>query len=143
MHLITLHDSAGSGNPLGVSGCTDISIITTNDFLYMTQLFIFLGSIILAAIVLKLSLYGIFRLILILSPKAYIIYTFIIFTIGVLTIVYANQFTIRNLLSLNMDALGNISISLTNMALFLTISVTLIIGYFTLANNKDKLTPNN
>lgn len=42
-----------------------------------------------------------------------------------------------------MDALGNISISLTNMALFLTISVTLIIGYFTLANNKDKLTPNN
>lgn len=109
-----------------LTGCTDISIITTNDFLYMTQLFIFLGifiafavktpviylngwllkahvesplsgSIILAAIVLKLSLYGIFRLILILSPKAYIIYTFIIFTIGVLTIVYASLSTLRTI----------------------------------------------
>ena len=37
------------------------------------------GSIILAAIVLKLSLYGIFRLILPLVPKAFIYYTYISF----------------------------------------------------------------
>jgi NADH-ubiquinone oxidoreductase chain 4 len=109
-----------------LSGCTDISIISRNDFLYITQLLIFLGifiafavktpviylngwllkahvesplsgSIILAAIVLKLSLYGIFRLILILSPKAYLVYTYIIFTIGVITIFYASLSTLRTI----------------------------------------------
>ena len=54
------------------------------------------GSIVLAAIVLKLSLYGIFRLILPLVPKAFIYYTFIIFLIGVITIVYASLSTIRD-----------------------------------------------
>lgn len=53
------------------------------------------GSIILAGIVLKLSLYGIFRLILPLLPKAYINYTYIIFVIGVITIVYASFSTLR------------------------------------------------
>jgi NADH-ubiquinone oxidoreductase chain 4 len=55
------------------------------------------GSIILAAIVLKLSLYGILRLILPLLPKAFIHYTYIIFTIGILTIIYASLSTIRTI----------------------------------------------
>lgn len=53
------------------------------------------GSIILAGIVLKLSLYGVLRLILPLLPKAYIINTYIVFTIGVITIFYASISTIR------------------------------------------------
>ncbi|RZK66946.1 MAG: phosphatase PAP2 family protein [Pedobacter sp.] len=40
---------------------------------------------ILAAIVLKLSLYGVFRLILPLLPKAFLYYTYIVFVIAVLT----------------------------------------------------------
>lgn len=55
------------------------------------------GSIILAGIVLKLSLYGIFRLILPLLPKAYLISTFIVYMIGLLTIVYASISTIRTI----------------------------------------------
>ena len=109
-----------------LSGCTDINVISKNGFIYMTQLLIFMGifiafavktpviylngwllkahvesplsgSIILAAIVLKLSLYGIFRLILILSPKAFIVSTYIIFTIGVITIIYASLSTLRTI----------------------------------------------
>ena len=55
------------------------------------------GSIILAAIVLKLSLYGILRLILPILPKASINYTYIIFLIGVLTIIYASFSTLRTI----------------------------------------------
>ena len=55
------------------------------------------GSIILAAIVLKLSLYGIFRLILTLLPKAFIYCTSIVFVIGVLTIIYASLSTLRTI----------------------------------------------
>jgi NADH-ubiquinone oxidoreductase chain 4 len=55
------------------------------------------GSIILAAIVLKLSLYGIFRLILPLLPKASIDYTYIIYLIGVITIIYASFSTLRTI----------------------------------------------
>jgi NADH-ubiquinone oxidoreductase chain 4 len=53
------------------------------------------GSIILAGIVLKLSLYGIFRLILPILPKASLNYTYIIFIIGVITIIYASFSTLR------------------------------------------------
>ncbi|XP_018053796.1 PREDICTED: NADH-ubiquinone oxidoreductase chain 4-like, partial [Atta colombica] len=53
------------------------------------------GSIVLAAIVLKLSLYGIFRMILPILPKAALDYTFVIYTIAVITIIYASFSTIR------------------------------------------------
>jgi NADH-ubiquinone oxidoreductase chain 4 len=55
------------------------------------------GSIILAGIVLKLSLYGIFRLILPILPKAYLNYTYIIYLIGVVTIIYASFSTLRTI----------------------------------------------
>jgi NADH-ubiquinone oxidoreductase chain 4 len=55
------------------------------------------GSIILAAIVLKLSLYGIFRLILPLLPKASIEYTYVIYLIGIITIIYASFSTLRTI----------------------------------------------
>ena len=55
------------------------------------------GSIILAAIVLKLSFYGIFRLILPILPKASLDYTYIIYLIGVITIIYASFSTLRTI----------------------------------------------
>ena len=48
-------------------------------------------------IVLKLSLYGILRLILPLLPKASIDYTFIVYLIGVITIIYASISTLRTI----------------------------------------------
>ena len=53
------------------------------------------GSIILAGIVLKLSLYGIFRLMLPLLAKACIASTKLIYTIGFITIIYGSASTIR------------------------------------------------
>ena len=55
------------------------------------------GSIILAGIVLKLSLYGIFRLILPILPKISLNYTYIIFVIGIITIIYASFSTLRTI----------------------------------------------
>jgi NADH-ubiquinone oxidoreductase chain 4 len=55
------------------------------------------GSIILAAIVLKLSLYGILRLILPILPKASLDYTYIVYLIGVITIIYASFSTLRTI----------------------------------------------
>ena len=107
-------------------GCTDISVLSKTNFVYLTQIYIFIGifiafavktptiylnswllkahvesplsgSIILAAIVLKLSLYGIFRLILPLVPKAFLYYTYIVFLIGILTIIYASLSTLRTI----------------------------------------------
>ena len=109
---------------LSLIGTTDFDVLSKTNFLYTTQLFMFYGifiafavktpviylngwllkahvesplsgSIILAAIVLKLSLYGIFRLILPLLPKALLTYTYIVFVIGILTIIYASLSTLR------------------------------------------------
>ena len=109
-----------------LTGCTDMDIIYKTDYAYITQIFLFMGifvafavktpviflnswllkahvesplsgSVILAAIVLKLSLYGVFRLILPLVPKAFIFYTHIIFVICVITILYASFSTIRTI----------------------------------------------
>ena len=46
-------------------------------------------------IVLKLSLYGVLRLILPLLPKAYLHYTYFVYLIGVITIIYASISTLR------------------------------------------------
>ena len=109
-----------------LTGCTDMDIIYKVDYAYITQVFLFMGifvafavktpviflntwllkahvesplsgSVLLAAIVLKLSLYGVFRLILPLVPKAFIFYTHIIFVICVITILYASFSTIRTI----------------------------------------------
>jgi len=109
-----------------IMGTTDFDALYKNNFNYSTQLFLFYGifiafavktptiflnswllkahvesplsgSIILAAIVLKLSLYGIFRLILPLLPKSAIDYTYIIYIIGVITIIYASVSTLRTI----------------------------------------------
>jgi NADH-ubiquinone oxidoreductase chain 4 len=108
------------------TGSTDFDVLFKLNLEYKTQLFIFIGifiafavktptiflnnwllkahvesplsgSIILAAIVLKLSLYGIFRLILPILPKALLDYTFIVFTISVITIIYASFSTLRTM----------------------------------------------
>ena len=109
-----------------IMGTTDFDALSKANFGYLTQLFLFYGifiafavktptiflntwllkahvesplsgSIILAGIVLKLSLYGIFRLILPLLPKASLNYTYIIYVIGVITIIYASFSTLRTI----------------------------------------------
>src|SRR5208282_113544 len=109
-----------------IMGTTDFDALYKTNFNYSTQLFLFYGifiafavktptiflntwllkahvesplggSIILAAIVLKLSLYGILRLILPLLPKASLDYTYIVYLIGVITIIYASFSTLRTI----------------------------------------------
>jgi NADH-ubiquinone oxidoreductase chain 4 len=109
-----------------IMGTTDFDALSKSNFNYITQLCLFYGifiafavktpviflntwllkahvesplsgSIILAGIVLKLSLYGIFRLILPLLPKASLNYTYIIYVIGVITILYASFSTLRTI----------------------------------------------
>ena len=107
-------------------GCTDMNVLYKSNFVFLTQVLLFMGifiafavktpviylngwllkahvesplsgSIILAAIVLKLSLYGVFRLILPLLPKAFLYYTYIVFVIAVLTVIYASLSTLRTI----------------------------------------------
>jgi NADH-ubiquinone oxidoreductase chain 4 len=109
-----------------IMGTTDFDALFKTNFNYTTQIFLFLGifiafavktptiflnnwllkahvesplggSIILAGIVLKLSLYGIFRLILPILPKASLNYTYIVFIIGTITIIYASFSTLRTI----------------------------------------------
>jgi len=109
-----------------IMGTSDFDALSKANFNYITQLFLFYGifiafavktpviflntwllkahvesplsgSIILAGIVLKLSLYGIFRLMLPLLPKASLNYTYIIYVIGVITILYASFSTLRTI----------------------------------------------
>lgn len=111
---------------ISITGTTDFDVLCKTNYEYITQLFLFYGifiafavktpviylnnwllkahvesplsgSIILAAIVLKLSLYGIVRLILPLLPKAFVYNTYFIFLIGVLTIIYASLSTLRTI----------------------------------------------
>jgi NADH-ubiquinone oxidoreductase chain 4 len=107
-----------------IMGTTYFDVLFKSSFEYTTQIFLFCGifiafavktpvwglqswllrahvesplggSIILAAVVLKLSLYGIFRLMLPLLPSISINYTFLIYTIGAISIVYASISTLR------------------------------------------------
>jgi NADH-ubiquinone oxidoreductase chain 4 len=107
-----------------IMGSTDFDTLFKLNFEYRSQVFLFVGifiafavktptiflnnwllkahvesplggSIVLAAIVLKLSLYGIFRLILPILPKASLDYTFVVYTIAVITIIYASFSTLR------------------------------------------------
>ena len=107
-------------------GITDYTVLFKMNFDYYTQTFLFIGifiafavktpviflnnwllkahvesplggSIILAGIVLKLSLYGIFRLLLPIINKASMDNIFIIYTIGVITIIYASFSTLRTI----------------------------------------------
>ena len=54
-----------------------------------------------------------------------------------------DQFEIRDLFSLNGNLLGNIHFSLTNIGLYLTVGFLLILTYSFLANNENKIVPNN
>jgi NADH-ubiquinone oxidoreductase chain 4 len=109
-----------------IIGNTDFDFLSKSNIKFNTQIFLFIGvfiafavktptiflnswllkahvesplsgSIILAGIVLKLSLYGIFRLILPYLPKAFINCTSIVFIIGVITIIYASLSTLRTI----------------------------------------------
>ena len=109
-----------------IMGTTDFDALYKNNFDYYSQLFLFYGvfiafavktptiflntwllkahvesplggSIILAGIVLKLSLYGILRLILPILPKASLDYTYIVYLIGAITIIYASFSTLRTI----------------------------------------------
>jgi F-type H+-transporting ATPase subunit a len=53
-----------------------------------------------------------------------------------------DQFEIRNLISLDAPVLGNFSISLTNIGLYLTIGGILVFMLFLLSNNAAKVISN-
>ena len=111
---------------LSIMGTTDFDALYKTNFNFFTQIFLFAGifiafavktptiflntwllkahvesplggSIILAGIVLKLSLYGILRLILPLLPKAYIFFSSFVYIVGVVTIIYASLSTLRTI----------------------------------------------
>ena len=52
-----------------------------------------------------------------------------------------DQFTIRDLISL--DILGTINISLTNIGLYLTMSSLIILALYLISNNYNKVVSNN
>ena len=54
-----------------------------------------------------------------------------------------DQFEVRDLFSINANLLGNLHLSLTNIGLYLSISIFLILTYSLLATNNNKIVPNN
>lgn len=54
-----------------------------------------------------------------------------------------DQFEIRDLISVKINLLNNIQISLTNMGIFLIISLAIIMIMHLLSTNFNYLTPNN
>jgi NADH-ubiquinone oxidoreductase chain 4 len=109
-----------------IMGTTDFESLYKTNFNYYTQNFLFAGifiaiavktpviflntwllkahvesplggSILLAGVVLKLSLYGILRLILPILHKAFLNYTYIVYLIGIITIIYASLSTLRTI----------------------------------------------
>lgn len=111
---------------MSIAGTSDFDALSKVNFDYSTQIFLFIGifiafaiktptiflnswllkahvesplggSIILAAIVLKLSLYGFFRLVLPILPLATISLTPIVYAICVITIIYASLSTLRTI----------------------------------------------
>ena len=54
-----------------------------------------------------------------------------------------DQFEVRDLLSINANLLGNVNLSLTNIGLYLTISMLIILTCSLLASNNNKIIPNN
>jgi F-type H+-transporting ATPase subunit a len=54
-----------------------------------------------------------------------------------------DQFEVRNLLSLDAPILGNLSISLTNIGLYLTIGGYLVLILNLMATNHNKVVSNN
>ena len=54
-----------------------------------------------------------------------------------------DQLEVRDLLSINANLLGNVNLSLTNIGLYLTISIVIILTYSLLASNNNKIIPNN
>jgi F-type H+-transporting ATPase subunit a len=53
-----------------------------------------------------------------------------------------DQFEIRDLLSINAPILGNASISLTNMGLYLTLAGYLVFALSVVSTNNGKIVPN-
>ena len=54
-----------------------------------------------------------------------------------------DQFEIRDLFSINANLLGNIHLSLTNIGLYLSISIFIILTYSLLGTNNNKIILNN
>ena len=54
-----------------------------------------------------------------------------------------DQFEVRGLLSIDANWLGNLHPSLTNMGLYLSLSIFILLTYSLLATNSNKIIPNN
>ncbi len=53
-----------------------------------------------------------------------------------------DQFDIKNLINLELNILGNLQISLTNIGLYLTISAGLVLAISLMATNYNKIVAN-